>query len=210
MPSGDCAPIIKELDITSKQADQLLRSRRSIRVYQERQVDKELLKTLIHAARYAPTGHNSQSVSWTVVYERAKVKRLKDLVIEWMRKALAEEAPIAKALGMKGILLGNDAGYDLIFRNAPHVTITHAAKEDKMAPTSCIIALTYLELAAKASGLGTCWAGFLDLAASFYPPVRDAMELPGEHTSYASMMIGYPKFQYCRIPARKEPSVTWK
>ena len=210
MPADDCVPIIKELNITPGQASQLLCSRRSIRIYQENPVDRELLKAIIHAARYAPTGHNSQSVNWTVICDRAKISRLKDLVIEWMRKAQAEEAPIAKALGMKGILMGNDAGYDLILRGAPHIVIAHAPKEDRMAPTSCIIALTYLELAAKASGLGTCWAGFLDLAASFYAPVRDAMELPKGHTSHASMMLGYPKFQYHRIPTRNDPEITWK
>lgn len=210
MPADDCVPIRKELDVTWEQADQMLRSRRSTRNYLDKPVEKGEIEKVIHTARYAPTGHNSQSVAWTVIYDNAKVKKLNSLVVEWMKKSVAEDAPIAKALGMKGVLMGISAGHDIILRGAPHLIITHAPREDRMAPVSCVIALTYLELAARPAGLATCWAGFLDIAARQYPRVREAMELPDDHASYASMMIGYPRYAYFRIPTRKEPRITWK
>lgn len=210
MQADDCVPIRKELNVTWEQADQMMRSRRSTRNYLDKPVEKAALEKVIHTARYAPTGHNSQTVNWTIIYDNAKVKKLGALVVEWMERSVAEDAPIAKALSMKGVLMGIAAGHDIIFRGAPHLIITHAPKEDRMAPVSCIIALTYLELAAKPAGLAACWAGFLDLAASCYPPIREAMELPEGHTSHASMMIGYPKHQYYRIPTRKEPNISWK
>lgn len=210
MPADDCAPIMKDLAISFEQADQLLRSRRSIRTYLDKPVEKEKLEKIIRTARYAPTGHNLQDVEWTIIYDAQRVSRLKELVVEWMRKMVADDTDIAKALSLKSVIMGVDAGHDLIMRGAPHLVVTHAPKEDRMARSSCTIALAFLDLAAKAAGIGTCWAGFLDLAAANYPPVMQAMELPEGHISYGSMMVGYPKYQYYRIPTRKDPKITWK
>ena len=41
-----------------------------------------------------------------------------------------------------------DAGRDLICRDAPHLVVTHAPKDDLTAPCACLLALAYLELAA--------------------------------------------------------------
>ncbi|MDD3089727.1 MAG: nitroreductase family protein [Candidatus Omnitrophica bacterium] len=210
MPADACRQIDANITPSWGAVSQLLRSRRSIRVYQDRQVEKSEIEKLIHTARYSPTGHNSQSVSWTVVYERSRVEKLKSLTVDWMRKAYADGAPISKTLGLKGVLMGIDAGNDLILRGAPHIIITHASKDDRMAPSSAIITLAYFELAAKTLGLGTCWAGFMDIAASFYPPIREAMELLEGHASCSSMMLGYPKYQYHRIPTRKAPDINWR
>lgn len=210
MPADECAPIMKELCASWEQADQLLRSRRSIRAYLDTPVEKEKLEKIIRSSRYAPTGHNSQGVNWTVIYDTKKIDTLKELVIEWMRASVSDNTAIAAALKMKSVLMGWDAGNDIILRGAPHVIVAHAHKDDRMSRTSCLLALSYLDLAANALGLGACWAGFLDLAAEHYPPVLAAMELPPDHADMGSMMIGYPKHRYHRIPLRKEPLIEWK
>ena len=78
------------------------------------------------------------------------------------------------------------------------------------AQTACVIALTYLELAASAFGLGTCWAGYFNAAATFWPPLQSALALPENHASYGAMMIGHPKFAYHRLPERKEADISWR
>ncbi len=210
MNADDCTPIMKDLALNWEQTDQLLRSRRSIRTYLDEPVEKQKIEKIIRAARYAPTGHNSQGVNWTVIYDAKKIDSLKRLVIEWMRKCVEKNAEISSALKMKSVLLGWDAGNDIILRGAPHVIVTHARKDDRMSRTSCLLALSYMDLAANALGLGACWAGFLDLAAACYTPVLEAMELPVDHIDMGSMMIGYPKHRYHRIPLRKEPPIAWK
>ncbi|MEJ2047357.1 MAG: nitroreductase family protein [Dehalococcoidia bacterium] len=62
-----CPPIQKELHLSITQCEQFLRARRSIRTYKEQSVPKNELLKLIHLARFAPTGHNSQSVEWLPV-----------------------------------------------------------------------------------------------------------------------------------------------
>ena len=72
------------------------------------------------------------------------------------------------------------------------------------------IALTYLELAATSMGLGCCWAGYFNAAAASFPPLIEALALPEGHQSYGAMMIGFPQYQYQRLPARNEPAITWR
>ena len=102
------------------------------------------------------------------------------------------------------------AGEDIIFRNAPVLVIAHAPSNLSISMTSCTIALTTMELAAKGYGLGTCWAGLLMMAvADRFEPVINRLNLPLNQWCYGAMMMGYPAFSYQRIPARKKPDVTF-
>jgi nitroreductase len=67
-----------------------------------------------------------------------------------------------------------------------------------------------LDLAAPSFALGTCWAGFLMMAASHWPPLQNALSLPEGYACFGAMMIGYPKYKYQRLPLRKEPDIMWQ
>jgi nitroreductase len=101
-------------------------------------------------------------------------------------------------------------GKDIIFRDAPVVIVAHAAKEDLMAQTSSTIALSYLELAATSMGIGCCWAGYFNAAAVNFPPMIEALRIPGGNQCMGAMMVGYPKYKYHRLPMRKQPEITWR
>ena len=127
-----------------------------------------------------------------------------------MRHLIEEGSPLAAAMNMEGLVAAWEAGFDPICRKAPHLIVAHADKKDTTAPTACTIALTYVEIAALSFGLGTCWAGYFNAAATAWPPLHDALALPAEHVSLGSMMIGYPKFKYQRLPLRNEAKVIWR
>ena len=63
VPIEEFPSVEKDLVLNEKQAVQFLRSRRSIRVYKDKAVEKEKIQKLIEIARYAPTGSNSQLVA---------------------------------------------------------------------------------------------------------------------------------------------------
>jgi nitroreductase len=172
-------------------------------------VERDILAKLIDIARFAPSGHNSQPVNWLVVYDRDKVRRLAGLVVDWMRHLLSEDPATAKARHMDLIVDLWEAGIDAVCRSAPHLIIAHAPEDEGTAPAACTIALTYLDLAAPSFGLGTCWAGFFNAAASLWPPLRRFLGLPERHISFGTMMIGYPKYTYHRLPFRNEAQITW-
>ncbi|MBD3379352.1 MAG: 4Fe-4S dicluster domain-containing protein [Candidatus Omnitrophica bacterium] len=207
MPPEECPGIKEELKPSLEQAKQFVRTRRSIRSYRKEPVKKETLFELIKASRYAPTGHNLQNVKWKVFYSRDRVDMLRDMVISFMKKMVEQEDPLAKALHMDMILKGCEAGSDIILRGAPHVIIAYGKSEDRIACGSCMIAMTHLDLLAQAFGLGTCWGGFIDMALGRDPSNQQLLGLPEGCISYASMMTGYPKHKYRRMPARNEPEV---
>jgi nitroreductase len=104
-----------------------------------------------------------------------------------------------------------DRGEDMLLRGAPHVIIAHSNEfYGSMGETACIIAATYLELAAYSLGLGACWAGYFQVACGAYSPLREALELPQGCRVYAAMMVGYPRYKFSSIPVRKEPEISWQ
>ena len=81
---------------------------------------------------------------------------------------------------MDRVVEGWDTGIDLICRNAPHVIVTHAPKNDLAAPAACVIALlSCLDLAASSFGPGACRAGYFNTAATMWPPMQEALGFPG-------------------------------
>lgn len=210
MGPQDCLPVPGEGFISPDQASGFLRSRRSIRTYSESPVDPDLIKGIIDVACYAPSGHNTQPVKWLVVRDRSEVLRLSGLVVDWMRYLIKEKPEAALPMHLDLVVGSWERGEDRICRGAPHVIMAYAAEDIPTAPSACTIALTYLELAAYSTGLGACWAGYFNLAAMFYPPMKKALELPQGCQSYGAMMIGYPKYRYKRIPLRNRPEITWR
>lgn len=210
MKSEDFPPIKKEWKLSVDQAEQFLRSRRSIRTYKKKDVKQEHLNQLIEIARYSPTGTNTQQVDWLVINSREEVKRLTSMVVDLIRGMIAAEHPMSERYNLAGFVTAWEQGVDLISRGAPALVMTHAPKEYAMAPIDCTSALTYYDLAAPTLGLGACWAGFFMIALTQYQPLIDALELPEGHAVFGAMMTGYPKFRYQRLVPRKVANITWK
>lgn len=210
MDSGDCPPRQREWDLSAGQAEHVLRSRRSIRVYREEPVDTAALEKLIDIARYAPSGHNTQPVRWIVVGDPENARRMASMTADWMRSVLKENPGRGRAMLLDRIVAAWEGGEDRICRSAPHLVFAHGEEGNPTLPSACTIALAYLELAAPPLGLGACWAGYLHLAALSWPPLMEALNLPGGHACMGAMMVGRPRYRYHRLPLRNEPDITWK
>jgi nitroreductase/NAD-dependent dihydropyrimidine dehydrogenase PreA subunit len=205
-----CPPIREEFLISREQCEQLLKGRRSIRVFKKKPIPKDDLERLIETARYAPTGHNSQGVEWLVFGKREDLDRFSGITVGWMRWLIENMPEVAAVMHLDWIIKRWEEGEDVVLRDAPVVILTHADKTDRLASASCTIAMAYLELAAIGMGLGCCWAGFLGAAAVNFPAMAEVLPIPEGHQCYGAMMVGYPKFSYPRIPRRKAPKITWK
>ena len=210
LPADQCLPLDASWRGTPQGLAKLVMGRRSIRRYQPQLVDRSLLTSVLDTARYAPTGMNSQSVKWLVVYETAEVKKLSAAVIEWMRDLMRQDQAVAGRYNA-GVLVGAyEAGHDPILRGCPHLLIAYGHEADPMAASSCMIALTTADLAAAAAGLGTCWAGFLHMGACSSAHVQQALGLPDGHVMHGGLMIGHPAEEYQQIPPRKALDATWR
>lgn len=210
MAPEKCPPLIKDLVPSPEHVEHILRSRRSIRTYKDKPVERDIITKLIDIAHFAPTGHNHQQVNWMVTQDAKDVQKFAGITVDWMRFMIKEQPEMVGEMHFDLIVAGWDLGIDSVCRNAPHLIITHAPAEDPLAPSACTIALSYLDLATPSFGLGACWAGLFGGAATFWPPMQDALELPEGHICLGAMMLGYSKYKYHRLPLRNEAQVTWR
>ena len=210
MAAQECSPIERPRLWGPEQTEQFLRFRRSIRHYKDQPVEKDKLSRLMEMARYAPSGHNNQPVSWLVLYEKQQVREAGSHIVGWMRNLAQKHPKFAQAMHMDLIIASWEAGQDKVCWDAPHLIVTHAPQALATSASACMIALTYLDLAAPSLGLGTCWSGFFTFAASAWQPLKDFLALPQGHACFGAMMAGYPKYSFHRLPSRNTPPITWR
>lgn len=192
------------------QVRHFLTSRRSVRTFKKQAVSRQQIEELIDIARHAPSGSNKQQVYWLVIEDREQVQHLASMTADWMRMMLQHSPDETMKLRYGRVVEAWDQGVDRILRRAPHVIFAHAPSGEFGVATDCAISLTYLELAAYSQGLATCWAGFLNTAATYYPPLQEALKLPEGHLPYGALMLGYPVYKYHRIPQRQPARITWR
>lgn len=210
IPSEGCPDIRRDLRLDQEQVIQFLRSRRSIRQYRDRPVEKETIQRLIELARYAPTGGNNQLVEWWVFTDRGELRRFSAMVIDWMRQLLQKVPLTSLPPYFSRILTAWDAGHDTVLRNAPVLILALAPAESATGMVDLTVALSYLQLAALPLGLGTCWAGLVQRGLLQWPPLKEAFGLPEKSPHHYPMMLGYPRLEYHRVPERRQPKITWK
>jgi nitroreductase len=108
-------------------AIEALKTRRSIRLYEEKPVPRELIEEIIDTARLAPSGRNTQPWEFVVITDAAT------------RTRIAELAPHGKFIAQAGACVA-------VFARDGDFCV-----EDGSAATENIL------VAARALGLGTCW-----------------------------------------------------
>jgi nitroreductase/NAD-dependent dihydropyrimidine dehydrogenase PreA subunit len=206
----ESSPEIQEaLNVNEGQAEQFLRSRRSVRVFKDKPVEKEKIQRLIEIARYAPTGGNGQMIEWLAITDKLQMKKIAGLTIDWLRQVVKDPAVAAAIPYLPMLVAAWDAGYDSVLRNAPAVVLASAPREAMNGQVDLTIALTYLDLMAPALGLGTCWAGLLQGALLNLPSLKEEVGMPVDHPHHYPMMLGYNDIKYYRMPERKKPNIVF-
>jgi nitroreductase/NAD-dependent dihydropyrimidine dehydrogenase PreA subunit len=202
----DCTEIKPELSIDEEQAIQFLRSRRSIRAYKDKPVEKEKIKKLIETARHAPTGGNSQMVEWLVLTDKNNLHEIASKTIEHFQREIKEKPQLLQYFSP--IIKFWESGHDSVLWNAPVLVVASAPKEAATGTQDVCNSLNYLELLAPTMGLGTCWAGLVQQAIISLPALKEFLGVPDDHPHHYPMMLGYPKAKYYRLPGRKPPKIT--
>jgi nitroreductase/NAD-dependent dihydropyrimidine dehydrogenase PreA subunit len=205
----DLEPLQPGWRLDAARAGQLLRGRRSTRAFREEPLPREAIAGLLATTQYAPSGHNSQPIHWTVIQDRAGVQAVAAATVAWMRQMVDAGSPLAKALGLPGLLARRDEGRDVVCRGAPHLVVAHAPASDQGGTIAGAIALTYLDLAAVSVGAGTCWAGYVFIAAGLSPEVSQALGVPEGRRCCGASLLGRPGEEHLRIPRRRAPTVAW-
>ncbi|HWQ65473.1 MAG TPA: nitroreductase family protein [Methanospirillum sp.] len=208
--AGPVPQIAGESMPTPEALSQLILMRRSIRSYSGNAVRKETLEQIFDIVRYAPTGMNGQSVHWLVMQDPDEVRALVSRIIGWAEDTLKKQPDHMLAPLFPMVIEAYKQGDDRICHGAPCLVIAHGHQANPVGFIDSIIALTHLDLTAPVFGLGTCWAGIVQIALDSSPDLMASLGLPEGHKSHYAMMIGYPNLRYARIPSRNTAKIIWK
>jgi len=201
--------IDKRFSMNPEDLGAYFKSRRSIRKFQSKAVERVRIEQIMDIVRYAPTGTNSQMNRWIVVSDPELIKNLVTLTIEWMKQVVEANPAMAERLGMHNLIAAYNRGVDMICRSAPQVIITYSPTAYTIGAKDAVIAASHLELLLPSFGLGGCWAGYLMVALQQYPEAKKAIGLDDKSTVHAALLVGYPKYKYTRVPVRKESFISW-
>ncbi|MDQ2087466.1 nitroreductase family protein [Herbivorax sp. ANBcel31] len=147
----------------------LLKERRSIRKYEERDVEKEKEDIILKSALLAPSSRSRRPWEFIAVTDREVLKKLS--MCREHSSAFLKEAP----LGI--VVIANPDACDVWIED-------------------CSIASIVIQLSAHSLGLGSCWVQVRerfykdDIKAGDY--IKDILNVPDKYVVESIIAIGYP------------------
>jgi nitroreductase/NAD-dependent dihydropyrimidine dehydrogenase PreA subunit len=210
------APLSKQIEIDEnarldpETAAVFLRSRRSVRLYEELPIPKEKLRRLLDIARFAPSGTNTQGLSYLVISDRERLARVTKVTIDWLEERLTRPGSKMPAAFWEPVRQYRE-GKDGLLRGAPHLIVALCPPEILAVSTdSAKFALEYIELLAPTMGIGTCFMGLVQLfAGRKHPPLTEALGAPADKEIVGILAAGLSKIRYRRLVDRNPPEVLW-
>jgi len=178
----------------------LLRKRRSIRDFEEKEVPLEIIKEIIKDSCLAPSSGNGQPWRFIIVHNKELIKKLSD---ESKKNLLAdlEKNPASSSKKYEGIL--RDPNFN-VFYNAPCLVFILGPKDIGSLKVDCALAACYFMFAALERELGTCWIGFGTNIRD--PEILKLIGMPEDCQIVAPVIVGYPR-NIPDIPERMETPI---
>ncbi len=148
--------------------EQCIKKRRSIRKYKDKDISDETIKKIIEIARYAPSSHNCQN--W-----RFKAVRNQDL-----KDRLSKIHKYCSFVKEASVVLAVLHSADVSFKPSENIV------------TPSIIA-SYILLAAKDLGIGSCWVFVKDeQEPGIEEEVKEILDLGDDTGVLCLVSLGYP------------------
>lgn len=170
-------------------------SRRSVKKYQDRAVEKELLEEIVKAGTYAPTGRNSQSPIIIAVTNKKMRDRLSRMNLDIIM----------------GKNLTTSSGHSDPFYGAPVVLIVLAKKDVATRVYDGSLVMENMMVAANSLGLGSCW---IHRAKEMFESeegkliLRD-LGITEEYEGVGNCIVGYAAENACKPQVPRKPDYVY-
>jgi nitroreductase len=178
-----------------------IHSRRAVRDYTPEPLGQPQLRALVEAAIQAPSAVNSQSWAFCIVTDQTLLQRVSDEA----KKHLLRSTPAGLVSHHFEETLGNPAFH--VLYHAPALILISATEEGPWSQINCALAAENLMLAARDTGLGSCWIGFAQTWLAT-PEGKAALGLPQSWVPVAPIIVGHPASLPPPVP-RREPEIRW-
>ncbi len=201
----------------------LMKKRRSCRLYTDRPVAGEILEDLVKAGITAPSATNSQGWDFLLLPERKDVIRLGEATGDFYRRLNRKAAnPLLRLLVR---LTGNSsldsyfAQYyqtvetalmdweqrrkDRLFHGAAAAIVVAGDAHSSCPAEDTLLATQNILLMAEMLGLGSCLIGFVVEAAKRDAAINRLLGLDKNQRIYSVIALGYPAVKFFRPAGRK-------
>ncbi len=203
------------------EVEQVIMNRRSVRNFKKDPVSEPLIRRVLEAGRFAPSGGNHQPWKFVVVTDPRFIEEM-----EAACQALWE--------GMYGMFTSDEQVMNLVktvptgvfdprvqygvrciatkelsvFFQAPVVIFIGTNRKMAGPETHAGITGQNMTLAASALGLGSCWSNFA-AGVNYIPELIGKLGYEDPWTVQTAVCLGYPKFGQKGLVARHLRPVTW-
>ncbi|MCL6476962.1 MAG: nitroreductase family protein [Peptococcaceae bacterium] len=196
--------------------------RRSVRNFKADPVPETLIRRVLEAGRFAPSGGNHQPWKFTVVTDKAFISQLEEAchaVWAGIYPMFSDDEAVMKLVdnmptgvfdprvqgGMRCL-----AKKELpVFLNAPVVIFLGCNNKMANPEQHAGICGQNMTLAATSLGLGCCWSNFAGIAANSIPEIKSRLGFDDPWQIYTALCLGYPKFRQDGMVPRHYRPVIW-
>ena len=230
---GGTAAAWEETEKKLTPVERVIYKRRSIRLFKDKPVPREMLARIVEAGRFAPSAGNCQPWKFTVVTDRAVIRemeheamkilrRMKNLYYdpEGKRRAWRSALVTVSSLFMVNKMDPRpftavekaDRCDEAIYWNAPAaIVIAKHARGISNPDLDGGIAAQNMVLAAHSLGLGTCYIGLTiePMRDPHLQRLREKLGIVPPWEPLTSIAVGYPKGKIDGIVERDHPPVEW-
>ena len=181
---------------------QIIKKRRSVRVYKAGKMTDKQLETILEAARWAPSGANTQPWEFVITRDRKKMQRMREIFYnEW--KERKREDPV-NYKGLTKYYVG-DASVLVLVLGDPrtmrvYLTTRQPGDREKLFQASVANAVEHMMLMAASMGLGTVWVSVRE---EVEPELRELFQVPQPLRLLWVVPIGHAKSWPKAKPRRK-------
>jgi ferredoxin len=196
---------------------EFLKLRRSVRVFKDRPVERDLTDKILSAAATAPMGIPPHSTAVLVIDRREEMDfLLQALVKEYASTVKAFSNPLGRA--MVRLAAGADNyrviknyivdlaryanelylrdGTDRYMYHAPMLMLFHGSRRAMSYEENAHLVCHHAMLAAVSLGLGTTIIGMVPPIVDRSKALRKRYGIPKENKVMTSLILGYPKYRY--------------
>lgn len=187
----------QEIRLNPKEVLEVIRFRRSIRNFKDKQIPKEVIDQILEAGRLTHTAKNQQDVSFVVLdKEKDRFEKLAVKVFKKVKPFADLVSPMAR---------NNKIHEHFFFFQAPIVIVILAKDKE-----NGLLAAQNMEFVAEAHGLGALYSGFFTMAANASHKIKKALGIPRGKKVAMTLVLGYPNVKFQRSAPRKELDVTYR
>jgi nitroreductase len=166
---------------------ELLKNRRSIRDFQEKEVPLKIVEGILQESTLAPSASNNQPCRFSIVNCKNTIKALSD---ESKANLLEDFAKNKTSLNPAYADVLKDKNFN-VFYNAPCLIYVIGSTSVDSLYFDCALAASYIMFSAVQRGLGTCWVHLGSYIRD--PQTKALLGIPDGCRIVAPIIIGYPK-----------------